>query len=70
MENKEHHKREAYFLMAFILVFGIAFLIAVSSFLRHVSMLGIGLGYRVENGMIAALSVFGILRVLYELMKP
>lgn len=69
MEHKEHHKREAIFLISFLLLFGIFFLFGIVNLQRGSGILGIMNDYVIENWIVIVLSFLSIIRVLVEIFR-
>ena len=68
MEHKEHHKRELRFLIAFILTFFFIFMVALANLIRGVSLLGLGFSPVIENWILIILSLFSIVKVLFNII--
>ena len=68
MEQKEHHKRELWFLIVFLALFLIIFIVGFLNLKRGVSIVGIGIGAKAENLIITALSFLAIIRVVWNIL--
>ena len=68
MEHKEHHEREIWFLLSFLVIFAIVFIVAFLNIRRGVAVLGFGMPYAVEDGIVLVLSVLAMIKVVWEIV--
>ncbi len=69
MEHKEHHKREMFFLIGFLIIFFVIFIIALLNLRRGVPVFGIGLPYLIEDIIILILSLIAIIKILWYIVR-
>jgi len=67
MEHKEHHKREALFLIVFLLIFSVVFILALANLKRGIPIFGIGLSYIIEDTIILVLSAIAMVKVSWHI---
>jgi hypothetical protein len=67
MEHKEHHKREAIFLMSLLVVFGVLFALGIINLKKGISLFGIIPDSAIENWIVVALSFASIVRIFIEI---
>lgn len=68
MRDKDHHRREVFFLIGFLVVFFIIFIIAFLNLKRGMPVFGIGLSPVTEDLIILALSFLSIIKVLWNII--
>ena len=68
MEHKEHHKREVFFLIGFLIIFFVIFIIALMDLKRGLPVFGIGLSYFTEDAIILVLSLLAMAKVVWHII--
>lgn len=66
---EKYIRKSIYSLMVIIVIFCCIFLISFSHYLRKSPVLGIGMGYEVENIAIMLFSFLAIIRAKYEIIR-